>query len=710
MANYTKSFNFRNGVQVDDDNFVINPSGLVGIGTSQPNKELDVLGDGRISGITSLTHVGVVGVVTVGTGITMDAATGIITANYFKGDGSELTGIGNTGWNQLYEGSGLTTSFNIGIGTTQSYNYQLQIGNDPVTDVGVGITEGNITISGLTTTKNLFATGISTVVGFATFKGDIFVSGMSTFTGITSVTGDTFFAKDVTASGISTLNNVVVGGATTELVVGGDTRVTGVITANVLSAESLTTQYRIPYVGVGNTLVESGATVYTDGVSINATTFNGSSFTGTGAVLTTVQATTFSGGGSGLTGVPPESFTNTGIGTVKGLEITGLTTTNILYSNNVGVGTTNPTSDLEVKKPESFVQFVGQTGVSTVSIGQSLGIGHSTGGLRFGNSTGTFDVFNNDKGNFDSYIHKSALDHNVGVSTGDFRWIHKNSNVRMVLTYDGNLGVGNASPEHKLHVAGISTFDQKAHFETDVDVVGTLSAGTLTGTLSNVDINNPTINNTTGLSTFFNLNVKTKVGINSSDPQVELDGWTALQGSTGASARLYSLGISTDKLEGNKLSVDGGGAFTGTLGIGTTALSTEIYGDVGQVQIHGGSVYIEGGGVLSNNKFGNSIGIGTTQPRCVADFSLAGRFTEGVVPPKYPAGHPSAGQDVPTSGQAFFLPPTISTAERDGTGGNVGLGTAIGAIIYNTTVNKLQVYTNQNASGGWETITSAYAG
>lgn len=700
MANYTKSFNFRNGVQVDDDNFVINPSGLVGIGTSQPNKSLDVLGDGRISGITSLTHVGVVGVVTVGTGITMDAATGIITATKFKGDGSDLTGIGNTGWNQLYEGSGLTTSFNIGIGTTASGNYQLQIGNDPVSDVGVGITEGNITISGLTTTKDFFASGVSTAVGFATFRNDVFVAGVSTFAGITTVTGDTFFAKDVTASGISTLNNVVVGGATTELVVGGDTRVTGVITANVLSAESFTTQYRIPFVGVGNTLVESGSSVYTDGTSINATTFNASSFLGDGAVITSVQATTFTGGADGLTGLKAESFNNAGIGTVKGLEITGLTTTNLLYSNNVGVGTTNPTSDLEVKKPESFVQFVGEVGVSTVSIGQSLGIGHSTGGLRFGNSTGTFDVFNNDKGNFDSYIHKSALDHNVGVSTGNFRWVHKNSNVRMVLTYDGNLGVGQASPEHKLHVAGISTFDQKAHFETDVDVVGTLSAATLKGDLSNATINNPTIDNTSGLSTFFNLNVSTKVGINSSDPQVELDGWTALQPSIGADARLKTIGIATDKLEGNLLSVDGAGAFTGTLGIGTTSLLNEVYGDVGQVQIWGGDVHIHGGGVLINNKFGNSVGIGTTQPRCVADFSLAGRPSEGVT------------QLANNVGQAFFLPPTISTAERDGTGAyaNAGLATAIGAIIYNTTFNKLQVYTNQNASGGWETITSAYAG
>ncbi len=34
MANINKSFNFRNGVQVDDDNFIVNPNGLVGTATT----------------------------------------------------------------------------------------------------------------------------------------------------------------------------------------------------------------------------------------------------------------------------------------------------------------------------------------------------------------------------------------------------------------------------------------------------------------------------------------------------------------------------------------------------------------------------------------------------------------------------------------------------------------------------------------------------
>ena len=59
MANFSKSFNFRNGVQVDNDNFVVNPQGLVGIGTTVPTEILDVLGGAKISGVSSLATVNV---------------------------------------------------------------------------------------------------------------------------------------------------------------------------------------------------------------------------------------------------------------------------------------------------------------------------------------------------------------------------------------------------------------------------------------------------------------------------------------------------------------------------------------------------------------------------------------------------------------------------------------------------------------------------
>ena len=53
MANYRKSFNLRNGVQIDDDNFIVNANGLVGIGTSIPREFLDVRGNAQIVGLVT---------------------------------------------------------------------------------------------------------------------------------------------------------------------------------------------------------------------------------------------------------------------------------------------------------------------------------------------------------------------------------------------------------------------------------------------------------------------------------------------------------------------------------------------------------------------------------------------------------------------------------------------------------------------------------
>ena len=88
MANYPKSFNFRNGLQVDNDNFVVNSAGLVGIGTSSPQapNKLDVHGGARILGLATVTTLEVTGVSTfyddlkVGNSISFDASAGEITA------------------------------------------------------------------------------------------------------------------------------------------------------------------------------------------------------------------------------------------------------------------------------------------------------------------------------------------------------------------------------------------------------------------------------------------------------------------------------------------------------------------------------------------------------------------------------------------------------------------------------------------------------
>ena len=66
MANIKKNFNFRNGVQVDDDNLLVTETGLVGIGTTIPVEALDVRGNVVVTGFTSTTTAQI-GVLTVTT-------------------------------------------------------------------------------------------------------------------------------------------------------------------------------------------------------------------------------------------------------------------------------------------------------------------------------------------------------------------------------------------------------------------------------------------------------------------------------------------------------------------------------------------------------------------------------------------------------------------------------------------------------------------
>ena len=136
MANYTKSFNFRNGVQVDDSNFIVNSVGLVGIGTTIPEKHLDVrgnakiVGDARITGFTSVTNIEVVGVMTVGAGITLDPSSGIITATKFVGDASGLTNIVAIATGGFIANVGsLTTTAKVGIGSLTPTDQFAVLGN-----------------------------------------------------------------------------------------------------------------------------------------------------------------------------------------------------------------------------------------------------------------------------------------------------------------------------------------------------------------------------------------------------------------------------------------------------------------------------------------------------------------------------------------------------------------------------------------------------
>jgi hypothetical protein len=242
MANIRKSFNFRSGLQVDNDNFVINSSGLVGIGTSVPTEYLlNVYGDTRITGLTTANSIflsndlNVSGVTTVGfiTASTLDVSghaniTGVLTASQLQVGSSEvvdnLIGYARTTFITDNAGVGLHTTSKIGINTTSSPG-----ASDPALNV-----YGDVSITGVTTANN-FSGALS---------GDVNSTGISTFTNLevgASITASsgivtaTTFVGDVTGdvTGTATTATNLSDGANITTGTISDDRLPDAITSNI---------------------------------------------------------------------------------------------------------------------------------------------------------------------------------------------------------------------------------------------------------------------------------------------------------------------------------------------------------------------------------------------------------------------------------------------------------------------------------------------
>ena len=171
MASYNKSFNFRNGVQVDNDNFIVNANGLVGIGTSIPREFLDVYGTAKVTGLVTTTNLYVSGIATftnlkvgnvnISSGI-ITASSGIVT---YYGNGGNLLNLPTSQWVDVDSGFGYTSIYaagNVGIATTYP-NYTFQVGGNPTTSKGVGFNStGDVYISGIVTAATATITGKTT--------------------------------------------------------------------------------------------------------------------------------------------------------------------------------------------------------------------------------------------------------------------------------------------------------------------------------------------------------------------------------------------------------------------------------------------------------------------------------------------------------------------------------------------------------------------
>ena len=667
MANYNKSFNFRNGVQVDDDNFIVNANGLVGIGTSIPTEFLDVHGTAKVTGLVTATNLAITGVSTfysdvkIGSAVTVYASTGIVSATAFYGDASNMTGVQQVaveGW--IVNAGNISTTSNVGIGTDIP-NYSLQVGIDPLIGNGLSVDAltGNVNTTGIITAIKFSGPGdgvtdlnasviTSGTLGNDRLPQDISVSGILTaysFTGFgtnlqglnaTNITNGTLnnsrLPQSISISGIITASSGIITSLTSI-----NLNNTGIATLGITSISNLT-------VGGGVT------------INSNLTVGGGVTITSTGIFAPTgiITAPTFVGGLVGIASTARDLISNARVNIADIQSQTSLigvsTVSTRLYAESIGVGTNSPSSDIHIRRSgQSVLQITSDTAEAIISVGRSTTLIGSNGALIFGNTSGlypysnskTLDIVNYDTGNVNQYLHYGSS----GVGTGNFNWLYGQNanNPLMSLTYQGNLGIGITNPTNKLQVSGdisASSLSLSGNI-TATGNIGATGAGTSVSAnilyvyggksqILNIDGTqifpsvgvSDNLNVTSGVSTFYDIRVtnfglfENRIGVGNPNPSGEIHIGNPLIDDVRDTVLITrgGIGIGTDdlsNLNANLYNLDGGCLF-GSVGIGTTNIENEdttLY-VVGNSEFYGDALIT--GVTTSQNGF--TSGIGVTNP------------------------------------------------------------------------------------------------
>ena len=367
MANIRKSFNLRNGVQVDDDNFIVNPNGLVGIGTSLPTAFLDVYGTAKFTGLVTTTNLVVTGVSTffndvkVGSAITLTSS-GDVRAGTFFGSAAGLTGIfaiSTSGW--IINAGNISTTSKVGIGTTLPSSQLDVVGDVRVSGI---ITASNFSgyqslIGAESSATKTFVVRISSKTSNHRYNGNgstsaYFIDGIeSPF--LTLLPGKTyrFDQSDASNSGnrlgfyleadrTTTYNTNVTttaespgtAGSYTEIIVTDTTPV-------VLHYQSSSSAYIGNAVQFNSNIVNTPYQITTlAGISATTGVVTAYSFSGFGTNIQGINATNITNGTLNNSRLP-QSISITGIITASSGVITSITSTNL---NNIGFATLGITS------------------------------------------------------------------------------------------------------------------------------------------------------------------------------------------------------------------------------------------------------------------------------------------------------------------------------------------------------------------------------
>ena len=404
MANIRKSFNFRNGVQIDNNKFVVNANGLVGIGTSTPlaPNKLDVHGDARITGLATVNNVSVSEGLEVLSGIT---TVGFITAS--SGNVSGVLTAGNLTVNgQLTVGSNAVNNL-IGYGFTTFITDNAGVGLHTTSKIGIntstspGASDRNLTVTGDVEVTGLTTTGTLTVVEVATastFSGsgalltnipDSATSATPQNVNSTIVSRDAsggFSAGIITAttsfSGTSTLSQGLTGNPAIAVT---SVNSTGIITSNTkvitpsigLGTESPSAAIHVRKSGIASIQLTSDSeySVITFGENVSAVSDNGQIRYGYGNALGDAQFSTEQSLDIINKGTDNLNFylNPSGLGTAFNWLTNASTRAMVLTrSGNLGINSTSPSDRLVVGGDASITGDLSVVGSGKSITGQKI--------------------------------------------------------------------------------------------------------------------------------------------------------------------------------------------------------------------------------------------------------------------------------------------------------------------------------------------------
>lgn len=581
MTNFNKSFNFRNGVQVDVDKFIVRGS-LVGIGTSLPTERFEVTnGNAKFNSLLiannqELTGIGTFNEIRSGNSIAIQGSSGVVTATAFYGNGATLSNLPTSQWIDVNEpGLGFTSIYaqgNVGVATTSPF-WSLQIGGNPERPFENGV--------GINSNGNIYTTGIISAFRYVG-------SGI----GLTSLDASELKTGIIPLEVIPQITNIKIPDPLQVGIISATTQFFGDLTGIAQSARSLLAGTNLNNLGIitASSVIAVAASVGTLGI----TTATISDRLNVGVALSV------------------GSLVNVG---------SGSTLFTVASNGRVGLGSTTPNANLEVRSAaNTLLEVISNTNQARIAIGQStqnVGTANSSAVLRFGNSRRTFDIANNDQGSFNFIIHNGAKQ--SGVQTGRWGWIYGQTSTEVLsLTYDGKLGIGITNPDQSLHVSGNTFVSGGATIGGNLSVDGTLTiSGTQIGGGGIIPTN---IFSSSGVSTVAELHVYNPVGfsslgISTNRPRFDFDASNSV-------GQILQLAVNTTPLEAS-FAVEGL-TLLDSVGVGTTALYDPLSdGTYGNMQIYGQDVYFLGSqdtrSSISFDPF-TSLGYNISNPRSILDF------------------------------------------------------------------------------------------